>query len=222
MTKKHSATLIAAVSMTLLTASAAHAIDGWSGDYTPLPAGSSAGLMYFQYNNSGTYRADGSDVANSSLDYSAITARFVHYFELGGKPAALQAYVPIVDYFDPEIGGANLATADGWGDLTLGASYWVMSAAPDDATGTTLAGSLFLTLPTGDYEYGSVSSGSGTTTITPQIGLQQGLGNGLFMDVIYDVAFAVDHNEGGLEISTDPAHQLQGYLRYQQSARTGL
>ena len=212
----HALRTLAAAALMIGSASGAYAIDGDAGDYTPLPAGANLGIAYLAFGNSDTFDQDGvGEIPNSKLNTTAAVLRFVHFSELGGKPIAVQAFAPFVNFRDIEIGGTALPTKAGMGDLTVAATYWPIAAAPTDLHGTTLGLTLFATLPTGNYEFGRASAGSGTYTITPQVGYQQGLGGGFFFDAYYDVAFASDHTESGFEVSVDPAQQLQTYLRYE-------
>lgn len=199
------------------------AFDFAPGDYVPLPAGATFFAGYLQVATSDTFRLDGvGKIPKSRLDTVVGIARLVHYAEIAGRPAAIQVIAPFGNISTAEIGGADLPVADGMGDVTLGAVYWPMAAAPDDVHGTTLGLTLYVTLPTGSYDIDKVSLGSGATTFTPQIGLVQGLGPRLFLDAGVDAAFALDHTEDGVEVSRDPSYNLQAYLRFQPNPATNL
>ena len=82
--------------------------------------------------------------------------------------------------------------------------------------------SLFATLPTGKYDPARLGIGEGTFTLTPQIGLIQGLGGGFFFDGVLDVALQKDHTEDGVKYDRKPAWQLQAMLRKQWGPKTSL
>jgi len=127
-----------------------------------------------------------------------------------------QAVLPMVGFPTARIGGTDMTTSSGVGDLTLGFSVWpVQPSTPDK--GTSLGVTMFLTAPTGKYDVNDVSAGSGTWTLTPQIGLIQGLGGGYFIDAVADVAITRDHKENGATVSRAPAYQVQAALRKQFS-----
>lgn len=197
----------------------AAALDILPADYSILPAGTTLGLGYLQHTASNKLKVDGlGKVPNSSLDTTVGMARILHYSQIGDMPVGYQAFLPMARLSNFRIGGVNPGTANGLGDLTLGFTAFVMKPA-DAAKGTTLGVTGYLTLPTGNYdEKRGASVGSGTWTVTPQVGLVHGFGNGWFIDAAADIAFQKDHREGGIKYSTDPVTQLQAYARFQPSA----
>lgn len=211
--------LLAGVVMTGFCANAAHAIDVAPGDFTYLPAGTGLLAGYLNYGNSSTYKLqNGTSVPNSRAESVVALARGVYYSEFAGQAFVVQAILPFGSITQARVGGANLPTANGLGDLIVaGAWFPVHSMAP---TGTTIAIANYLTLPTGNYSVTRASLGSGTVTVTPQIGLIQGLGNGFFLDAALDTAFAFNHSDQGINVSQDPSIQAQAYLRYQFSKAT--
>lgn len=212
-----------ALAASVLFAAPANAIDIMPGDYTVLPAGTNALLLYGQYSQSSKLKVDGvGEVPDSKLGLGIGIARYLHYTSVGGVPVGLQAFLPFGGFTEARIGGAEPLTKSGIGDLTLGITAWPLSSA--DPTGTTLGVTAYVSLPTGAFrdEPGAINIGSGTWTFTPQIGLIQGLGNGFFFDGALDVAVRSDHSENGIEFSRDASVQVQAYLRYQFSATTNV
>lgn len=201
----------------------AAAIDIMPGDYTVLPAGTNALLLYGQYSTSSELDIEGvGEIPESDFDLGLGIARYLHYNQIGGIPVAAQAFIPFGGISEARIGGVDALTDDGIGDLTVGFTAWPVSSA--DPEGTTVGVTAYLTMPTGAYreEPGSINLGSGTWTVTPQIGVIQGLGKGFFFDGAVDVAIRADHEENGLEFSREASLQLQAYLRYQFSAATSV
>jgi len=212
---------LALTALAFLGAAPARAIDVAPGDYAITPAGTNIGLLYLQHQSAGSFDLNGTDVPDSKLDANALVLRGLHYTEAFGMPALFQAVLPVVGFPTARIGGANPPTAEGIGDLTLGFSVWpVQPATPE--TGTTLGLTLFVTAPTGKYDVNKISAGSGTWTVTPQIGLIQGLGGGYFLDVTADVAITRDHRENGVTVSRKPAPQVQAALRRQISKASSV
>lgn len=196
----------------------AAAIDALPGDYTILPAGTTLGLGYLQYGSSDELKIDGiGKVPGSSLDTTIGIARVLHYSQIGNLPVGYQAFLPMARLSNARIGGQKPGISDGIGDLTVGFTAFLMQPT-DAARGTTLGVTGYLALPTGKYDESRLSVGTGTYTLTPQIGLIHGFGNGWFVDAMADVSFQKDHREGGIKYSTDPVTHLQGYLRFQPSA----
>lgn len=202
-------------------ASPAAAIDGAPGDYAFPGDGRTLFLTYGQATRATEFSLDGAgEIPGSRLNTSAIVLRMVHYREIGGRKYSFQAFGPVGKIGTARIGGADAPVKDGIGDLTVAASTFF--AASSDPAGSTVGLTMFLTAPTGAYEFGKVSLGSGTWSLTPQIGVIQGFGNGLFFDGYLDATFRRDHTEDGVEISQDPSIQVQAYLRYQPSMATSI
>lgn len=200
----------------------AHAIDVEAGDYVPLPAGSNALALFYGNYRSDQFSIGGNEIPDSRLSLQGVTLQYNRYTELFGKPLALQVYWPYGSFSDARVGGQDVPQGEGLGDLTFGATIWPLAADPHDLTGTTLGLSLYASAPTGDYELGGANLGFGSTVITPQIGLIQGLGGGRFLDVIYDVSFTRDFGVDGVNVEVDPVHQAQIWLRQYLSDRTNV
>lgn len=207
----------------LASTAPAKAFDFAPGDYVPLPAGTTIFAGYLQGARSTEFRLDGvGSVPDSKLGTVVGIARFVHYTSLAGRAAEFQVIAPFGRINSAKIGGTDLPVDDGIADVTVAAGYWPVVADPANPYGTTIGGTFYVTLPTGAYDFGKVSLGSGTTTFTPQIGLVQGLGPKLFLDAGIDAAFALDHREQGVQVSRDPVYSFQAYLRYQPELTTNL
>ncbi|MDJ0858809.1 MAG: transporter [Dinoroseobacter sp.] len=213
-------TLAATAALCIAGIQPAMAIDTDPGDYTVLPSGTNALLGYFQHLESDTFSLDGTEVPSSELSGNIGILRYLRYSDIDGVPVGFQVIAPYGQFGDATVGGGDLEKADGLGDVTVGATVWALAAAPTDLTGTTLGFTLYGSFPTGDYEVGAANIGNGGFTLTPQIGLVQGLGGGRFLDATYDVAFTQDFDSNGFDVSTDPKHQAQIWLRQQFSEAT--
>lgn len=210
----------AALGAALLCPNASLAIDVAAGDYRWLGDGTDLFITYLRYSEADTFSRDGaSDVPGSKNEASSVVLRRLAYREIAGQRLGFQAVLPLAS-IKTTVGGATLNPADGLGDLTLGVSYWPLS--DNSPTGATLGTTLYVTLPTGKFDRNAPSIGSGTVTITPQVGFIKGLGHKLYFDGTIDTAFAFDKDHDGHEYSRNPETQVQAYLRYQVSPTTSI
>jgi len=221
MNKKFLKSVIAVAGM-LVIAKSAFAIDIYPADYTLLPPGTTLALVYQGYTSSSEFHLDGvGQIPNSTMNQTVEIARVVHYSQIGDMPVGYQAFLPFVQLSDAKVGGGSLQTNNGMGDLTLGFTAFLVNK-PDPNYGTTVGLTTYVSLPTGSYDVNKVGAGAGTITITPQLGLVKGLGNGFYFDGSLDVTFQGSHNNSGQKISINPSTELQTYLRYQFSAASSV
>lgn len=218
---KMTCTLGAGAVALALAAPPARAIDVGPADYTILPSGTALAMLYLQHLSADSLEVNGTAVPGSSFEANVGILRGLYYTAFGDLPAAYHLVIPFAEIGTARIGGADQPTTSGLGDTTLGLTVWpVQPDAPE--TGTSFGVSLFATLPTGGHEAGRIGIGEGTWSLTPQIGVIQGLGGGFFFDGALDVAFQGDHTEAGAEQSRRPSWQLQAMLRKQWGPATSL
>ncbi|RWR45370.1 transporter [Sinirhodobacter ferrireducens] len=204
-----------------LAALPARAIDVGPADYTILPSGTALAMLYLQHLSADSLEVNGTAVPGSSFEANVGILRGLYYTAFGDLPAAYHLVIPFADIDRARIGGADQPASSGLGDTTLGLTVWpVQPKTPE--TGTSFGVSLFATLPTGNYNPERLGIGEGTWSLTPQIGVIQGLGGGFFFDGALDVAFQGDHREAGAEHSRSPSWQLQAMLRKQWGPATSL
>lgn len=224
MTKKQ--TLRAVATALAVTAGAfvtgpAKAIDVGPADYTIMPEGTQLGMLYWQHLRSGKLVLGGDEVPGSKFTANVAILRSLTYSSFNDMPVAFHVVAPFANIDTARIGGGDQPVKNGMGDLTLGVTVWPIQPDTPD-TGTTLGLSLFATLPTGSYAPGSIGIGEGTTTLTPQIGVIQGLGGGWYFDGVFDVGIQASHRENGVTHKRDPSVQLQTMLRKQWGQGTSL
>lgn len=208
---------LAAVALSL--AAPARAIDVGPADYTILPGGTTLGMVYWQHlvRHAAAGRCHGAGFVLRGRRRHPAHAELLR---LGRDPGGVPCRRALCRSRRRHR-GIGQRTSDGLGDLTLGLTVWPVQ--PDSPeTGTTLGLSLFATLPTGDYDPARMGLGEGTWTITPQIGLIQGLGRGFYFDGALDVALQRDHDEDGVSHERAPSWQLQAMLRKQWGPATSL
>ncbi|MCB5408954.1 transporter [Pseudogemmobacter faecipullorum] len=211
----------ALAALLLPLAAPAMALEVQPGDYAWAGDGRTLAIAYFQHQTSDSfYGADGSTIGNSSLDADIVIARMVHYREIAGQKLAFHAILPIGQFDNIRIGGAGQPAKDGIGDLTLGTTWFPVTSA--EPTGTTLGLSLFATAPTGVFRNDHVSFGAGTWSLTPQIGMVQGLGNGFFIDASAEMTVTRDFEEAGVSYEREDTTQASLYLRYQWDDATAF
>ena len=211
---KHFAQTLVLGAFTACAALPALAVDVAPGDYAMLPPGTNVGLLYLQHSRATELNFGGVDVPASEVTANVAVLRGLHYTQIGNEPVLFQMVLPMGGFDTAQIGGAAQPTSEGLGDLTFGASYWPVKPSNPD-TGTTVGVTAFLTAPSGSYEFGEVSLGGGAWVFTPQVALIQGLGNGVYLDATADVALSMDHTESGVDVSRDPASQVQVAFRKQ-------
>lgn len=208
---------IAALAAELLVVGTAHAVDIYPGDYTVLPAGTNVALVYGAHVSAKHLDVAGTNVPDTELQASFSLLRYVRFEKIGDLPVLVEAILPVGGYHDVKIGGTRQATKNGLGDLIL-----ATAAFPIHNKKTTLGFTTYVSLPTGAYDPTKISFGSNTFKITPQIGIIQKLGEGLYVDAAADVAFTTSNTENGTRYTTAPSYQLQAYLRKAVSATTSL
>lgn len=200
----------------------AAALDVQPADYAWVGDGRTLAIAYAQHQQSDTYFGDdGAEVADSKLRAQVLVLRAVHYREMAGEKFAFHAVLPIANFDHVSVGGNRLATNDGIGDLTLGATWFPQVSS--DPMGTTWGVSAFVTAPTGEFDPNAqLNLPSGTWTLTPQVGMVQGLGNGFFLDAGAEANIYRDFDRAGVSYERDTSYQAQAYIRYQYSDATAF
>lgn len=220
--KQTSFTAVAGYSALLLVAgllsTGAHAAEIATdpGDYTPLPAGTSLGILYGQYATRDRLYADGDQVSiDAGLDTTIGLARFVHYIDVGGVIVDPQMIVPFgeVELTEP-FGPLEPTSGSGVGDPIIGATAWVVNA-PE--TQQWLGLSAFVSVPLGRYDAdrGPVNVGENRWKGIFQAGYTKHLTTKIVMDLIGEYSIYGDNDDFlGLRRKQDDAQSLQSHLRY--------
>lgn len=198
-----------------------HALDLSPNDYIHLPDGSIVLVNYAYYVKGDSFvDTNGNRVPNSGEELAYGVARALYYGSTGGVLWATQAILPYGKVVNAHIGGVDLPTASGIGDLTLSGAFWALYST--EPTGTILGFSTYLMLPTGAYDPFKASIGSGAVSLTEQIGLSQGLGSGFVLDAGADASVHFGHTNDGIFVKQYPTYQLQSYLRYNFTPTTTM
>jgi hypothetical protein len=115
------AVALAAAALALASAPAAAVSPVDPGDYTGLPGGTTAALLYYQHITADDVYANGKKVVNNldfKLDLRAL--RLLHHMDRGTGLVAVEA----LQFFGKQESGLRNQSVSGVGDLKLGVHYW--------------------------------------------------------------------------------------------------
>jgi hypothetical protein len=220
--RKTAATTSAALLGAVLTGAPgpAAALDVDPGDYAAAPPGTSLALGYglFSWRDSFSTNTD-ENVGNSNLDTQVGILRLVHYVDLFGITADPQIFLPFGFLNNAELGGNNLDSASGFGDIILASTFWPVNQ-PDEKRwfGVTP----FLFVPTGSYRNKQpLNIGENRYKLVLQAGYVEGfeaLGEDWMVDLIADTTWYFNNDRAGADgdstLRQNNSYQLQGWLRY--------
>ncbi|OHC95521.1 MAG: hypothetical protein A2095_03820 [Sphingomonadales bacterium GWF1_63_6] len=208
-------------------AGAAQAVDVDPGDYTALPEGTNLALLYGIYTDRDQLQVPGVGTLDEGTRLkSAIgLARFVHFMKIGPFIVDPQIIIPFGTIYGGKVNGQRLDKSSGIGDIVPFATIWFVNK-PDPNHGTYLGFSPIVTFPTGNYKAGkSVNIGGNRMTYDMQVGLIQGLGKGLTLDVYGDVIWYGDNDKYGAArqtLSQNTTASLQLWGRAALSPKTSV
>lgn len=210
----------AATTALALAAGTAQAIDIQPMDWTPLKAGTSIAALYVLHGRNDGVTLNGNEI-DGKLTTTFALPRLAHYFELGGRPAAVSMILPFGKLSDGEIGGAGLNAPSGVGDMIISGGTWLVNN-PEKRQYVVLAG--YLKLPTGKYDASkALNLGSDRMSVALQLGSQTAISEKLTLEGTIDAEFFAsnDNADGaGATGKTDPLYSFQGYLTYQAAPTT--
>lgn len=198
----------------------ARAIDVVPGGYVIAPPGTLVGQIYFNYATSNELHNDlAGRVRNSKLRNESTVTRWIYYDESAGVPYMFNILAGAAKSSTLEVGGTNMKTHNGLVDTTLNVAFWPVKPSNPEL-GTTVGIAAYLDVPTGAYDDDRASTGSHTWKFTPQIGVVQGLGGGLYLEGAADVTYESDNDTRDATLSRDPSYHLQTTLRQTLPARS--
>ncbi|MFD1841527.1 transporter [Paracidovorax cattleyae] len=203
------------LAMALLPLSA-WAIDVDPGDYVPAPAGTTAGLLYYQHSQRDRLYAQGQQVPiDARLTSDVGILRLVRYMSVGGLTVAPQVLLPF-GRLDAGRDTAALGRTSGVGDVILAAPAWLVN---DPEFSTYLGISPYLYLPTGSYDRNrALNLGENRWKFDLQVGFVKGLTPHWHIDLTFDSMFHGRNDDSGptgRTLKQDRIDQGQVYLRYQ-------
>jgi|APMI01.1.fsa_nt_gi hypothetical protein len=218
-------TAIAAAAASLALTAPARAIDLDAGDYTALPAGTNALVVYGQHATRDKLYSKGDQVPiHPGLDSDIGILRGVHFMEVGGLIIDPQFLLPF-GRLKGKDDTAALGSSSGVGDLILASAIWFTQPGAK----THFAVTPYLWLPTGKYNRNDpLSLGENRYKFALQVGSIHELAPGVNLDLAADVTFYgknTDANNGAGGATTlkqKPLLALQSHLRYQLSPTLDL
>ena len=207
---------------TLLTGAPepASALDVDPGDYAAAPPGTNLALAYglFAWKDE-FHTKSGDKVGNSEVDTQVGILRLVHYTDMWGITADPQIFFPYGWVNNAKLGGDNLNSADGFGDIILASTFWPVNQ-PDKKRWVGITP--FLYVPTGNYRNKQpLNLGENRYKLVLQAGYVQGfqaLNSDWMLDLIVDTTWYGDNDSAGANgtqtLSQDNSYQTQAWLRY--------
>jgi hypothetical protein len=190
------------------------------GDYIPLPAGTNLAVLYYQHAERDSYYING-EKANFpfKLDTDLAIARYVHFFDVAGLRANVQAIVPFASVRESLPGSL---TSNGAGDPFVGANLWLLN---DQAAQRYLALGAFLAIPIGSYDAskGGVNPGENRWKGVFHLSYGQQIIGRLGLDVTGEYAVYGENDDYiGSAYQQRPTFEVQSHLRYALTPLTTL
>ncbi len=188
-------------------------------EFTPLPAGTNLAIGYYIYGHNTEFNvANGPTLRNTKLEVNIGVGRYVHFFDVAGHPAGFQIIQPFGSESGANVGGQRVGSAFGAQNITLSAFIWPYV---NTATKTNVNTTVFLYPPTGTYDRNSaINLGSNRWEGDFQLGLTQGFGERIGVDLEFDAHFYGDNNQSfprGTRLSQDPTYRVQVWGNYRWS-----
>jgi hypothetical protein len=202
----------------------AHAVEVDPGDYTALPAGVNAFVMYGQYAKRDAIYATGDrQPINPSLDSTVGIARVLRVIKLSERWTVDPQF--LLPFGELRAGGdvSALGSTRGVGDLILATAFKYKI---DEKSGEVFGFAPFLWLPTGKYDSSQVLNlGENRWKLALQAAYTRPIAGNWRWDLIGDVQFHGDNDEcraacgSAVDVTRKQKqlYQLQTHLRYQVS-----
>lgn len=209
-------TLLAILALASAMPAQAAVNDIFPGDFAALPEGADAVTLYFYHREFDGLYARGEKRAPGTVRSDVAALRWVRYGRLGGFKVAPIAVLPasVSRVEDGPLRPALGARAEGFGDLRLGASLWLIDR-PE--SGDFLGVTAMLMPPTGAYRSGQVlNAGENRWKATLNLGWVGKPAPGWTFDVSPEIVWHGSNEDyaGGRHLDQRPAWALTGYLRY--------
>ncbi len=188
-------------------------------EFTPLPAGTNLAIGYYIYGHDTEFNvARGNTIKNSGLEINVAVSRYVHFVDIAGHPAGFQIIQPFGSESAAHIDGLRLGSAFGAQNIQLSAFIWPYV---NTATKTNVNLTGFIYPPTGTYDRRSpINVGDNRWRGDVQVGLTQGFGDNLGIDLSFDTQFYGDNSEyvpGNQRLSQDPSFRAQVWANWRWS-----
>ncbi|MDA8049003.1 MAG: transporter [Rhodospirillales bacterium] len=186
-------------------------------DLVPLPPGSNVIEGYYAYGDLTEFNvANGPTFADKTgMQVNLGAGRYLHYFTLGGHPAAVQILQTFGSESGGEINGASLGSTFGAADIALNAALWPYA---DRARGRYLVVVGWLYPPSGSYDPRSaLNLGENRWKGNLQIGWHQTTGRRFSYDLAFDTTIYGENGDaypGGLKLTQVPTYRVQAWANW--------
>lgn len=178
------------------------------GDYTALPQGTDAVVLYQQNPRANKVYSGGKQVAdNLDLQMNVGVLRLIRFTEFFNTGFTWDPQIVIP--FGYQTIGATDSTQSGLGDITFGATVWTLA---DVANTEYLGWSAFVTAPTGGHKNEGFALSNNRWALDLQVGYIKGLTDSITWDVIAETELYDDQRSTGSKMA--PLYQLHNHLRY--------
>lgn len=191
-------------------------------DFVPLPPGSNAIQGYYDYGNLTEFSvANGPTFTDhTGLQVNLGAVRYLHYFAVGGHPAAVQVYQIFGSESGGQIGGQSIGSASGAMDVALNAAFWPYA---DRAHSRYLVVVGWFYPPTGTYDpHSFLNLGDNRWKGDVQLGWHGAIATKVSYDLSFDTTFYGDNDNafpGGLTLTQTPTYELQGWVNWRWNPR---
>lgn len=188
-------------------------------DYFPLAVGSTTVAAYAYDRKSQGFYSHGKEIAKDTLTTQIVALRVGKFVEVAGKPTSLIAVLP---WAQADVGSGVMASqlgksADGAGDIRLGATTWLIA---NRDSGQYLGLTAMASIPSGDYQRKQVLNiGENRYKTTLSLGVIQPLSRSIYLEVSPEIAWYGQNNEYLVNRTLDQktSYALTSYLRYRTS-----
>jgi len=186
-------------------------------EFQPLPAGTNLAIGYYIYGHDTEFNiARGPTVKDSGLEANYGVFRYVHFFNpVGGLPVGFQIYQIFGSLSAGHIDSERLGSAFGAQTTTLSFFFWPYV---NRATQTNVNITGFLYPPDGSYDpHSAINVGDNRVRGDVQVGLTQGFGEHLGVDLSFDAMFYGANNSyppGYLRLTQDPTYRGQVWANW--------
>ncbi|MFT4190186.1 MAG: transporter [Comamonas sp.] len=184
------------------------------GDYVPAPAGTSVLALYAQQQTADATYTDGEKTGDGlGLTLNVGVARFMHYFEVAGRPMDVEVILP---YARQSITSLD-DRVSGLGNLQIGSTLWTLS---DVESGRHWGWAAYLSLPTGQDKANGLLVSEDRYALDVETGYILPLGGAWSLDLIGQTEFYTRDDTSG--VSRRPLLRAFAHLSYQWSPATRL
>lgn len=210
-------TLAASGLLTCGMSSTAHAINIDYGDMISQPLGTNLAVGYYDYTKSNEANLVGSGTLNrgTSLETNLGLARFIHYTSVLGIEIDPQIIVPFGFITNAKLGNERLNSTFGVSDPFAAMGIWLVNQPSKERYVVVIP---YLWFPAGSYNRDQTNNLGGMRWKgAAQLGLVQGFGNKIWLQLTMDNTWYGDNSEAGdghQVLSEEPTQEIEPWIWY--------